>query len=458
MRQAVRRIARVVLAFAGLLPETAAAGGATFEAVRVWDAPESTRVVLELSAPVDYQVFALHGPPRIVLDLAGAQLPTSGGYTPAADSPLAAVRFGTPRAGTTRVVLDLRRTQHYQGFLLPPNEHYGYRLVVDLYAQAPDLRIAGLPDLPAGAAPAPVPARLSAPAVQAAAMTPDAGTADPAGAGTPPPRAPHARRPPPRAGAAKPLVIVIDAGHGGEDPGAIGKGGTREKDVVLAIARALAAKIDAQPGMRAVLTRKGDYFLPLRSRVAAAHRADADLFISIHADAAVNRRAQGSGVYALSERGASSEAARLLAAKENAADAIGGVPIGLTDDPMLRSVLLDLSQNATIESGLRLAQDLLGAVRGVNTVHQERVQQAGFVVLKSPHVPSVLVETAFISNPQEERKLRDPAFQARLAGALLAGVREHVAGDPRLATRLAQARAGLATESAAAPDTLGLVR
>lgn len=448
---APRRAWRLALLFAVLLPGPAASEPTRVSEVRVWDAPESTRVVLELSGAVDYKVFALNNPPRVVMDLAGAQRPTQADYAAGAESPVAAIRYGTPVAGTTRVVLDLRRAQHYEGFLLAPNERYGHRLVVDLYAESPEVRMA---QARPPAAPAAQP--IVVPPVAAAVVPQGAGTglnrgvageqASPGSAVSALPT-PIAEKPVPierpraaRAPLAAPLVIVIDAGHGGEDPGAIGKSGTREKDVVLAIAQALARRVDAEPGMRAVLTRKGDYFLPLRSRVVAAHRADADLFVSIHADAAINRKARGSGVYALSARGASSEAARLLAAKENAADAIGGVAVAETDDPLLRSVLLDLSQNATNESSLRLAQDLLGSVRAVNTVHQSRVQQAGFVVLKSPHVPSVLVETAFISNPDEERKLRDPAFHSRLATALLAGIKAHVRADPRLATQLAHAR------------------
>lgn len=423
-----RWLAGVLIIAAALLPDAAEAAPAEVKELRVWDAPESTRVVLEFTSAVDYHVFALSSPPRVVLDLKGARRPKDLGYDPTADSPVGAVRLGTPVAGTTRVVLDLRRAQHYEGFFLQPNERYGHRLVVDLYADAPAVRLAEAQ--PHAPAPSPNPDVVTGMAGKPAQT--------PASAAPP-----VAKKPPPRGGrrqAAAPLVIVIDAGHGGEDPGAIGKGGTREKDVVLKIARALAKRVNAEPGMRAVLTRDGDYFLPLRSRVVAAHRADADLFISVHADAAVNRNAHGSGVYALSASGASNEAARLLAAKENAADDIGGLAQADTSDPLLRSVLLDLSQNATIESSLRLAQHMLSHLRGATAVHQSRVQQAGFAVLKSPHVPSVLVETAFISNPTEERKLRDPAFHKLVADTLLEGVRTHVAGDPRLSARLAAAR------------------
>jgi N-acetylmuramoyl-L-alanine amidase len=237
------------------------------------------------------------------------------------------------------------------------------------------------------------------------------------------------------------VTVVIDAGHGGHDVGAVGPGRLYEKTVTLAIARELAAQINAQRGMRAVLTRADDRFLELRDRTAVAHKNKADLFVSIHADAVAGGGARGSSVYALSEHGASSEAARLLAARENAA----GMPPGLavaTQDRMLRSVLLDLSQNATIEGSLRLGERLLDRIADVNKLHRTDVQQAGFMVLKSPQVPSVLVETAFISDATEARKLADPAFRRRFAGALLTGIRDYLQTEPRLRQALAEAQTG----------------
>ena len=225
------------------------------------------------------------------------------------------------------------------------------------------------------------------------------------------------------------LVIAIDAGHGGEDPGAIGRGGTKEKDVVLAVARRLAAEIDAEPGMRAVLVRTGDYFLRHRDRMERARRHRADLFVSIHADAFKNRRARGSSVYVLSQKGATDEAARWLAARENAADLVGGVSLDDKDD-MLASVLLDLSQNASIGASLDVGDHVLKRLGHIGRLHKRTVQQAGFLVLKSPDIPSILVETAFISNPEEEQLLRSRTHQARISAAVLSGIREYFYANP----------------------------
>jgi N-acetylmuramoyl-L-alanine amidase len=228
------------------------------------------------------------------------------------------------------------------------------------------------------------------------------------------------------------ITIALDPGHGGEDPGAIGKRGTREKDVVLRIARQLKQKIDQQPGLRAYLTRDGDYFVPLGRRVAKARRVNADLFVSIHADAWISPTAKGSSIYVLSERGASSTAARWMAQKENSADQIGGVRIGHADEDVAQA-LLDMSTTAQIRDSLRLAKLVLNQVSNVNRLHKEQVEQAGFAVLKAPEIPSILVETAFISNPDEERRLRDSDYQDRLAEALLKGIQHYIAQNPPLA-------------------------
>jgi len=228
------------------------------------------------------------------------------------------------------------------------------------------------------------------------------------------------------------VIVAIDAGHGGEDPGARGKGGTREKNVTLAIARRLKARIDREPNMRAVMVRDGDYFIPLAERVAKSRRVRADLFVSIHADAWVRPDARGSSVFALSERGATSTAARLLAQRENQSDLIGGVNLGVKD-PVLARTLLDLSLTATINDSLKLGKAVLTELGDVNALHKEQVEQAGFAVLKAPDVPSILVETAFISNPEEEKRLKDSAYQDRIAGAILGGIKRYLAQNPPLA-------------------------
>jgi len=238
------------------------------------------------------------------------------------------------------------------------------------------------------------------------------------------------------------LIIAIDAGHGGEDPGAIGKNGTREKDVVLAIARAVAQRVDAEPGMKAVLTRSGDYFVPLRDRMRRARAQQADLFVSIHADSIRDRSVDGSSVYILSQRGATNEAARWLAERENASDLIGGVSLDDKGD-VLASVLLDLSQSAALSASQAAAEQVLHQLNQVGEVRKPLVQQAGFVVLKSPDIPSMLVETAYISNPEEEQRLRGPAHQAKLAAAIYQGVREYFYADPPAGTRIAQLAAGV---------------
>jgi N-acetylmuramoyl-L-alanine amidase len=244
------------------------------------------------------------------------------------------------------------------------------------------------------------------------------------------------------------IVIAVDAGHGGEDPGATGHAGVHEKDVVLAIARALARRINSEPGMRAVLTRDRDEFLPLRERIRRARVAPADLFVSIHADSIANSAVSGSSVYVLSERGASNEAARWLAERENAADLRGGVSLADKDDK-LASVLLDLSQSATISASSTAAQSVLGALLSVGLVRKPQVQEARFVVLKSPDIPSMLVETAYISNPAEERRLRNPAQQSALAEALFTGLRSYFTGNPPDGTRFALARGAYAPVTAA---------
>ncbi len=371
------------------LGATAVAQAAAVEVrdLRLWAGPDSTRVVLDLSGEVKYQVFTLSGPDRVVIDLERATLDPSRVRMPAGSGLVGQLRVGARDGGTLRVVLDLTARAEPRDFLTTPNDVYGHRLVVDLAS---------------GAVPAPRPVKAQ--------------------------HAPTGQRD---------LVIAVDAGHGGEDPGAVGKRGTREKDVTLQVARRLAERVDAEPGMRAVLTRTGDYFLPLRERNRRARVNQADMFISIHADAYVSRDVRGSSVYVLSSRGASDEAARWLAAKENSADLIGGVSLDDKND-VLASVLLDLSQNAAISASREAAGHVLGELDTVGRLKKSGVQHAGFVVLKSPDIPSMLIETAFISNPEEEQRLRDPGYQRSLAAAIHKGVRNYYYNNPPPGTRIAQ--------------------
>jgi N-acetylmuramoyl-L-alanine amidase len=393
--------------FAALLVVTSRADAAAVNNVRVWSGPESTRVVFELSAPVEHRAFTLTGPDRLVIDLPNTTAAAPLGL-PDAKGVVASLRAGPRDNGELRVVLELTRAAKSQTFLLAPNGQYGHRLVVDLFRSG--VEPATRPVVQSNAAPAAASATVAAPsAVPVAAAAPAT------------PRAPAA--------SGRDVVIAIDAGHGGEDPGASGRNGGREKDVVLAIARKLAAEVDAQPGMRAVLVRSGDYFVPHRKRMEIAHRAQADFFISIHADAYRDSSAKGATVYVLSEKGASDEAASLLAQRENASDLIGGVSLADTDQ-LLARVLLDLSQNAALSASTAAGQRLIKRMSGVAAMRKLQVQQARFLVLKSPDIPSVLVETGYISNPREEASLRSQQHQAALAKALREGIVDYFAANP----------------------------
>jgi N-acetylmuramoyl-L-alanine amidase len=361
--------------------------------VRLWSGPENTRLVLDLSGSAAHSISLLRNPERIVLDIRGAHL--HHGLRPPTSTVgmIHGVRIAQYTASDLRVVIDVDHAVRPQTFMTPPNAQYGYRLVLELPG-------AVAASASAAAAPAPV-------------------------------KAEHARS------GGRDLIIAVDAGHGGEDPGAIGPGGTREKDVVLAIARALAQRIATEPGMRAVLTRDGDYFVPLRDRMRRARAQNADLFVSIHADSVRDRHIDGSSVYILSQKGASDEASRWLAERENASDLIGGVSLDDKDD-VLASVLLDLSQSAASIASEEAAGHVLQQLTQVGQIRKRQVQQARFMVLKSPDIPSMLVETAYISNPQEEQRLRGSAQQARLAEAIHQGVREYFYANPPPGTRLVQ--------------------
>ncbi|RPI43171.1 MAG: N-acetylmuramoyl-L-alanine amidase [Betaproteobacteria bacterium] len=395
---------------------------------RMWPAAEYTRVTIEAASSVPHSVFSVADPQRIVLDLEGVQssphLDSLPGKVSAHDPYVKSIRVGRFKPTVMRIVFDLKGPARAEVFALAPVGSYGHRLVLDIHPLQPvDPLMALVQQLEQQSTPA------SAAAEPDEAPPESAPRAIPASI-DPSPQPPPSRSPQP--GAARPVVVVIDAGHGGEDPGAIGPLGTHEKNVTLAIARKLRNIVNAEPGMRAVLTRDDDYFVALHTRVQKARRVRADLFVSIHADAFIKPHARGSSVFALSERGATSAAAQWLAKRENEADLIGGINIDVRD-PYLKQTLLDLSQTATINDSLKLGRAVLGQIGEINTLHKQSVEQAGFAVLKAPDIPSILVETAFITNPQEERRLRDEAYQTTLAKAIFNGVKRYLAANPPLA-------------------------
>lgn len=354
-----------------------AADASEIENLRVWTGPDKTRAVLDLDNRVEYRLFTLDNPPRVVVDIERASLDGRIDLDPEHAGVIRSVRHGIRQGHHLRVVFDLAEDAKPQSFLLDPAGNYGHRLVIDLVPP-------------------------SAESLQQRARAVAEANQD----------------------SERDVVVAIDAGHGGEDPGAVGPGGTYEKDVVLAIARKTKVAIDARPGMRAVMIRTGDYYVPHRDRFETARQARADLFLSIHADAFRDFRVRGSGVYVLSRRGASSEAARMLAKSENRSDLVGGVKLDDKDD-LLASVLLDLSQSASMEASNSAAEEILQALGGVGKRHRSRVEHANFLVLKSPDVPSVLIETGFISNPTDENNLSAPSYQQQLADAIARGVSDH---------------------------------
>lgn len=360
---------------------------------RVWADPAKTRAVLDLDEKTSYKLFTLENPHRVVVDLQGTSVDIPLELDMEHAGVITSVRYGKPDKNTLRVVLDLSEGVGLKSFLLEPTGQYSHRLVVDLFPQSGEKQASTVKHV-------------------ADISTPN-----------------------------RKVVVVIDAGHGGEDPGATGKNRTREKDVVLQIARELKAAIDAEPGMTGVLTRDGDYYIPLKDRYEKARKARADLFVSVHADAFTKRSVQGSSVFVLSARGASSEFSRLLANTENASDLVGGVTLNDKDD-MLASVLLDLSQSATREASNKVAGDILDSLKRNVTTHKPVVGRANFVVLHSPDVPSVLVETAFISNPDEEKRLTEKEFQQKMARAITRGVRDYFYSSPPPGTWIAANRGG----------------
>jgi N-acetylmuramoyl-L-alanine amidase len=386
-----------------LLATVAGASGSVLAAeirgVRIAPSETGTRIVLDLSAPVTHKAFLLDDPARLVLDVARSSLKSK---LPAGEGIVTRVRSGKLPQSGLRLVFDVNGPVTFGSSVAAPAGDAGHRLILDI----------------------------ATPGAKTVSVTPAV------------PVAPVAIRPahaPTETG--RDIIIAVDAGHGGVDPGASGRRGTREKDVVLEVAKALVARLNQEPGMKGVLTRDGDYFITLPERTKRARKAKADLFVSIHADAIANPDVSGSSVYVLSERGASSEAARWLAERENAADLMGGVKLD-DKDPALANVLMDLSQTASIASSMVAAESVLKSLDRIGEVRKPRVQQAGFVVLKSPDIPSMLVETAFISNREDERKLAQPAHRAKLANAIFAGIEQYFAGNAPDGTRLAASRRG----------------
>ncbi|OBS29754.1 N-acetylmuramoyl-L-alanine amidase [Tepidimonas fonticaldi] len=428
--------------------------------VRVWPARDYTRVTIESDTALQITPVYVADPPRLAVDIRGADLLPSLQELVQRVQPddpfVARVRVGLFTPDTVRLVIDLKQPIGPQVFQLDPVAAYQHRLVLDLYPLAPPDPLEELiarhvgrgsdsPPPPAAdpiaeliarreqreMAPPPAPPARTAAAGAPAPASPPAPTSAPAPA-PPTAAAPATRRPTTE----RLIVVALDPGHGGEDPGAIGPNGTREKDVVLAIAHRLRDRLDGTRingnPVRVFMTRDDDYFVPLHVRVQKAQRVQADLFVSIHADAFFSPRPRGASVYALSDRGASSAAARWLANRENAADRIGGLPVSVKDATVQRT-LLDMSMTAQINDSLQLGGTLLREIDRVGDLHKPRVEQAGFAVLRAPDIPSVLVETAFISNPEEERRLRDPDFQARMAEALERGIRRYFERNPPLA-------------------------
>jgi len=397
-------------------------------AVRIWPAPDYTRVTLECDAPLKYTQFTVENPDRLVVDIEGVEFNSvldSLARKVATDDPyIKLLRAGRFKPGVVRLVMELKTKVTPQVFELKPAGEYGHRLVLDVYPVNPPDPLMALLE---GRKDAVEPPRLEQDFQIGKKEPEDA----PLKKAEKLPEAPEVHT---SKKSGKPVVdrlvtVMLDPGHGGEDPGAIGQGGSYEKNVTLQVAKRLKARIDAEPNMRAVLTRDSDFFVPLGMRVQKARRVQSDLFLSIHADAWIKPDARGSSVFVLSERGASSTQARLLAQRENEADLVGGVNLG-AKDLFLARTLLDLSQTATIADSLKLGKYLLGELGSVNTLHKNNVEQASFAVLKAPDIPSALIETAFISNPEEERRLNDDAYQDKLAEAIVRGVRQYFSKNP----------------------------
>lgn len=400
----------------------------------MWPASEYTRVTFESATVLKYQQFFVKNPERLVIDIENVELGPALRELAAkigSDDPfIQTIRVGVNRPNVIRIVLDLKTEVKPQVFAVPPAGEFGHRLMLDIYPAKPaDPMLALLnDDVAAFGTGNAMPDTSGKDKPEAVAIAP-APTKDTKPGGT---EKPSPNKSPPAPKKPRPFVVVIDPGHGGEDPGAIGRRGTREKDIVLIIAKKLKDKLHSDPQYRVALTRDADFFVPLNMRVQRARKLRADLFVSVHADAFVTPQANGSSVFALSERGATSTAANWLADKENNADLIGGVNLNVRDTHLART-LLDLSQTAQINDSLKIGRLVLAEMGEINHLHKAQVEQAGFAVLKAPDIPSILIETAFISNPDEERKLRDPAYQDKLAEAIADGIRGYFRKNPALA-------------------------
>jgi N-acetylmuramoyl-L-alanine amidase len=445
----------MVLILSCLLPLSAgwAASTLKYDTLRIGQENGVVRVVLDLNGPSTMKYFSLPTPDRFVVDLSDIVRVGNKPAVDLANTPISVIRTGIRDGGDLRLVLELSAAAKGKAYLLPPAEGHGHRLVIELMGGAVAKRAEPAPVVKAEepvkrAEPAPV-VKAADPVKRVESATVAPVTA-PVVTATPAPVAalaaaaqkieaaapPQVKKEAVAIEQARDIVIAIDAGHGGADVGAIGAKGTYEKEVVLQIARRLEERVREEPGMVPLMTRDGDHFVTLRDRINKARSNKADMFISIHADAFPNQNAKGASVYALSQRGATNEAARMLANRENAADLVGGVSLD-DKDQLLASVLLDLSQSATIEASLDVAGRVLQGLRRVGKVHKNHVEQAGFVVLKSPDIPSILVETAFISNPTEEANLQSAAYQQNLADAIMKGVRSYFASNPPQGTRIA---------------------
>ncbi len=422
-----------------------AANGSSIVAVRVWPAEDYTRVTIEHKGMVKFTQSVVHNPERLVVDIEGIELnnvlKSLGDKVGPNDPYIRQLRAANYKPGVVRLVMDLKGEVAPQVFNLPPVGDYQSRLVMDIYPTVP---ADPLMQLVSGKQPAAMPpkevakaeiakpeaAKLEAakPAVEKPMVAEKPMVSEPESA---PKLAEKSPEPASKSGkkSRRMVTIMLDPGHGGEDPGAIGARGSMEKNVTLSIARRLRERIDNDPNMRAALTRDGDFFVPLGTRVQKARKAKADLFVSIHADAWIKPEARGSSVFVLSEKGASSAAARYLAQKENEADKVGGVNFTVSD-PHLARTLMDLTQTATQNDSMRLGKSVLGNLGSVNALHKSSVEQAGFAVLKAPDIPSVLIETAFISNPEEEKRLNDEEYQDKLAEAIMRGIRQYLTRNP----------------------------
>ena len=440
-----RQLLKIALAASLLLGSTHVQAANNITAARVWPAQEYTRIAFESTAPIKYQLIILKNPDRLVLDMEdielNAVLKTLSDKILSGDPYIKQVRAAKYKPNVVRIAIDLKGEVKSNLFALAPAGDYKNRLVLDIYPLQDELMsmldkkmIKPEPNID-------IKQPVLKPVIEplpSSAGAPEEKAPDSAESQTTPTLA----TPKPAENKNEPLImnqqgdrlitIAIDAGHGGEDPGAHGANGSFEKNITLKIAKKLKEKIDAEPNMRGILTRDGDYFIPLHGRVVKARNAKADLFVSIHADAFIKQAARGSSVFALSERGATSASARYLAKKENESDLIGGVSLD-DKDPVLARTLLDLSQAATINDSLKLAQAVLGNIGKVNSLHKGKVEQAAFAVLKSPDIPSILVETAFISNPEEERKLNDEDYQDQLVSSMVNGIKKYFSGNPALA-------------------------